>query len=162
MTTPREHISKARKFAWEVAVQVSVWAIVGMIATSFYWIPLVYGTVTGVGVNAGGIASNSKAIGELTETLGGMGQLFGNAEILDAGDTMTAQVNIHSDARRYSEPGSRLVLTNTGDRRKMSVTITVDGKFESEPHIFLTLSRAAGTRLGAAPEDVIQIMIEPE
>lgn len=160
--TPKERISKARKFAWEVALQVSVWAIIGTIATSIYWIPIVYGTVTAVGKNSMTGETNRTAIAELAVIVGDMGVLYGNAEILDVGDTLTAQVNFHSDARRYSEPGTRLVLTNTGDGRKMSATVEVDGKFEGEPHIFLNLSRAAGRRVGASPGDLIQVMIVAE
>ena len=160
--TPKEKISKARKFAWEVALQVSVWAIIGTIASSIYWIPIVYGTVTAVGENSEAVGKNKTAIEELGVIVGDMGQLYGNAEIQAVGDTLTAQVNIHSDARRYSEPGTRLVLTNTGDPRKMSATVVVDGKFESEPHIFVTLTRAAGRRVGANPGDLIQVMIVQE
>jgi len=89
-----------------------------------------------------------------------MGQLFGNALILENGVALTASVNIHSDAGRWSKRGTRLVVTNTGDRSAMTVTITVEGKYEGEPHQFLNMSRAAGRAVGANPGDQIQVAIE--
>lgn len=162
MNDQHEKISRAGKFAREWAMNVTVFISVSLFFSAWYWIPAAYSTVTAIGENSTSVETNEKAIEELAVIVGDMGQLFGNAEILDVGDGLTAQVNIHSDARRYSEPGTRLVLTNTGDRRKMSVTVEVDGKFESEPHIFLSISRASGRRVGANPGDVIQVMIVSE
>lgn len=109
------------------------------------------------------------ALTELAETVGGMDQLFGNAEILPGGDDFTASVNIHSDAVRWYQTGRRLTVTNTGDRREMSVTVTVEGKFEGEPHLFLNLSAAAGRAIGAPPrspedenQDPVEIQISVE
>lgn len=160
MTTPKEKISKARKFAWEVALYVTVGVIMSVIGAAWWWIPAVYGTVTSIGINSEGIAANKTAISEVTETLGGMGVLFGNAEILEEGQTHTASVNTNSDARRWSAPGTRLQVINTGDRRKMSTVVTVEGKFEDDPSIFLFLSRSSGSAIGAAPGDKVQVSIE--
>ena len=141
-------------------MNVSVALGILVITTSWAWIPATYSTVRSISENSSAVVSNAAAISELAEVVGDMGQLFGNAEILDVGDTMTAQINIHSDAVRF-KPGQRLDVTNTGDRREMSVTVEVDGKFESDPYHFLNLSRSAGVRLGARPEDTIQVMIVP-
>ena len=130
------------------------------ILSSPVWISYSVFTVLAVGENSAAITANSKVILELTEAMGGMTQLFGNAEILEVGEVMTAAINTHSDAVRF-KPGQRLVVTNTGDRREMSVTLIVEGKFESEPHVFLNLSRNAGRALGARPGDTIQVAIEP-
>jgi len=43
----------------------------------------------------------------------------------------------------------------------MSVIVTVEGKFEGEPFLFLNMSRAAGRAIGARPGDEIQVAIEP-
>lgn len=157
---PPEALSKARKFAWEVAVQVTVWSMTGVIAMSWYWVPAIYGTVLSIGENKVDIANNGLAIRELSETLGGMAQIFGNAEILENGTTLSVSVNIHSDAGRWSRPGQQLQVINTGDRREMSVIVSVEGKFEGEPHLFLTMSRAAGRAIGANPGDEIQVAIQ--
>jgi len=156
-----ETISRARKFAREWSMNVSVILSVSLLASSPYSIPKVIETVRAIGTNTEAVVTNSTAIFELTELLGDMGQLFGNGEISDVGDVMTAQINIHSDAVRF-KPGQRIVVTNTGDRREMSATVEVAGKFESEPHIFLILTRGAGRALGAQPGETIQIMIVPE
>lgn len=131
------------------------------ILTSPGWISYSVLTVLAVGQNSEATAVNAEAIKGLTAVVGGMTQLFGNAEILDVGDVMTAAINTHSDAVRF-KPGQRLVVTNTGDRREMSVTLIVEGKFESEPHVFLNLSRNAGRALGASPGEMIQVAVEPE
>ena len=146
-------LSKFGKFCWECGQQATVVLLVLGITSSWIWIPVVYGTVMSVG-------ENTKAIAELVEIVGGMGQLFGNAEILGGGERMTASINVHSDAGRWSKSGRRLTVTNTGDRREMSVNVTVEGKFEGEPHLFLNLSRAAGEAIGAKPGDEIQVAIE--
>lgn len=157
---PPEKLSKARKFAWEVAVQVTVWSMTGLIASSWIWVPAIYGTVLDIGENKADIASNGLAITELATTLGGMDQIFGNAEIQENGTSLTVSVNVHSSAVRWSQPGQRLQVINTGDRREMSVIVTVEGKFEDEPHIFLNMSRAAGRAVGASPGDQIQVAVE--
>ena len=157
---PTPTLSTAGKWIWEVSVKVSVVVIVGLLFSSPVWVSRVYSAVTSIGENTKEISANSKLIAELAITLGGMGQLFGNAEVLDVGDTMTASYNTHSDAVRF-KPGQRLIVTNTGDRREMSVTLVIEGKFESEPHIFLNLSKNAGRALGATPGDMVQIAIEP-
>jgi len=152
--------SKARKFAWEVAVQVTVWSMTGVIAMSWYWIPAIYGTVLTIGENKADIETVRLSVVELSETLGGMAQIFGNAEILENGTTLSVSVNIHSDAGRWSKPGTRLTVVNTGDQREMSVIVRVEGKFEGEPHLFLNMSQAAGRAVGAVPGDQIQVSIE--
>jgi len=130
------------------------------VLTSPGWISYSVLTVLAVGENSRAVLANAEAIKELTAVVGGMAQLFGNAEILDIGETMTASINTHSDAVRF-KPGQNLVVTNTGDRRAMSVRLIVEGKFESQPHIFLNLSRNAGRALGASPGETIQVAIEP-
>lgn len=160
MTTPKEKISKARKFAWEVALYVTVGVIMSVIGAAWWWIPAAYGTVTSIGTNSEGIATNKTAIIEITETLGGMGVLFGNAEIQEGGLTLTASVNTDSDARRWAAQGTRLQVINIGDRRKMSAIVTVEGKFEDDPSIFLFLSRASGSAIGAAPGEKVVVSIE--
>jgi len=141
-------------------MKLSVALGVIVVLSSPVWISQGWATVNSIGANTKAITANVTAITELTESLGGMTQLFGNAEVLGVGDVMTAAINTHSDAVRF-KPGQRLVVTNTGDRREMSVTLTVEGKFESEPHVFLNLSRNAGRALGARPGDTIQVAIEP-
>jgi len=141
-------------------VQVTVWSMTGIIAMSWYWIPAAYGFVTSVGENTADIETVRVSVVELTETLGGMAQIFGNAEILENGTTLSVSVNIHSDAGRWSKPGTRLQVINTGDRREMSVIVSVGGKFEGEPHLFLNMSRAAGRAIGANPGDEIQVAVE--
>ena len=42
----------------------------------------------------------------------------------------------------------------------MTVTVTVDGKFESEPFTLLNLSNAAGRAVGASSRDRIQVMVK--
>ncbi len=153
-------VEKARHFAWEVAVQVTVWSMTGVIAMSWYWIPAIYGTVLTIGENKADIETVRLSVVELTETLGGMAQIFGNAEIQENGTTLSVSVNIHSDAGRWSKPGTMLTVVNTGDRREMSVIVAVEGKFEGEPHLFLNMSRAAGRAIGANPGDEIQVSIE--
>lgn len=152
---------RARHFAWEVALQVSVWGVISIIATSFIWIPAVIGTVRTITTNKDSIEVNAAAISELAVTLGGMGEIFGGANILENGQELTVIVNVHSDAGRYFQPGRRLTVTNTGDSREMSVTVEVAGKFEGEPHMFLNMTRAAGRAIGANPGDEIQVSIEP-
>jgi hypothetical protein len=132
----------------------------GIIAMSWYWIPAIYGTVLTIGENKADIETVRLSVVELTETLGGMAQIFGNAEILENGTTLSVSVNIHSDAGRWSRPGQQLQVINTGDRREMSVIVTVEGKFEGEPHLFLTMSRAAGRAIGANPGDQIQVAVQ--
>jgi len=147
-------LSKFGKFCWDCGQQATVVLLVLGITSSWYWIPAVYGTAKSIG-------ENTRAIAELVEVVGGMGQLFGNAKILEGGTEMTASVNVHSDAVRWYQPGRRLTVTNTGDPREMSVNVTVEGKFEGEPHLFLNLSRAAGEAVGASPGEEIQVAIEP-
>ena len=135
-------------------MKISVTLGVLALLSSPVWVVQVYATVVSIG-------ENTKAIAELVEIVGGMGQLFGNALILEGGTAMTASVNVHSDAVRWYKPGRRLTVTNTGDRREMSVNVTVEGKFEGEPHLFLNLSRAAGLAVGASSGEEIQVAIEP-
>ena len=106
------------------------------------------------------IGENTKAIEEIREIVGGMNVLFGNAEVLEEGQTMTASVNVNSEARRWARSGRRLEIINTGDRRQMSVTVTVNGKFEAEPNVFLYMSRASGSAIGARPGEKVQVSIE--
>ena len=157
---PEPAVTKPKSFAREWAMKLAVLLGFAVILGSPGWGWGVYNTVKSVGENSEAIIALTETVTELTATLGGMGQLFGNAEILDVGDTMTAAYNTHSDAVRF-KPGQRLVVTNTGDRREMSVTLVIEGKFESEPHIFLNLSKNAGRALGATPGDTIQVAIEP-
>ena len=79
-------------------MQVTVWSMTGIIAMSWYWIPAIYGTVVTIGENKADIETVRLSVVELTETLGGMAQIFGNAEILENGTTLSVSVNIHSDA----------------------------------------------------------------
>lgn len=153
-------LARAKAYAWEVSMKIAV--IIGVLAFfgSPGWIYGVYSTVTAIGKNTKDITSLRTSVTELSETLGGMGQLFGNAVILENGVALTASVNIHSDAGRWSKQGTRLVVTNTGDRSAMTVILTVEGKFEGEPHQFLNMSRAAGRSVGANPGDQIQVAIE--
>jgi len=154
-------VEKARHFAWEVALQVSVWGAISIIATSWIWIPAVIGTVSSIGENTKDITTLRSSVNELAVTVGGMGTIFGNASVHENGQDLTVIVNVHSDAGRYFQPGRRLTVTNTGDSREMSVTVEVAGKFEGEPHLFLNLTRAAGRAIGADPGDEIQVSIEP-
>ena len=131
------------------------------ILSSPVWLSYSVLTVLSVGENKIAIETNTSAITGLTETLGGMSQIFGNAEVQENGTTLTASVNTRSDAGRYSQPGRRLTVINTGSRREMSVIVTVEGKFEGEPFLFLNMSRAAGRAIGAQPGDEIQVAIEP-
>ena len=153
-------LSKAKAYAWEVSMKIAV--IIGVLAFfgSPGWIYGIYTTVTAIGKNTAAIETVTESLAEMSVTLGGMGQLFGNAMILENGVALTASVNIHSDAGRWSKQGTRLVVTNTGDRSAMTVTLTVEGKFEGEPHQFLNMSRAAGRAVGANPGDQIQVAIE--
>ena len=125
------------------------------------WISYSVLTVLSVGRNTVAITANTETITELAETLGGMNQLFGNAQILENGQSLTVTINVHSDAGRWSQRGRRLIVVNTGDSREMSTTVTVEGKFEGEPHLFLNMSRAAGRAIGASPGDEIQVSIQP-
>ncbi len=132
------------------------------ILSSPVWLSYSVLTVLSVGKNTTAIAANTTSIEGLTETLGGMQVIFGNADIQMNGQALTASVNIHSDAGRWSKPGTRLHVTNTGSRREMSVHVTVAGKFEDEPHVFLNMTSAAGRAVGAQPGDQIQVSIEQE
>lgn len=154
-------VEKARHFAWEVALQVSVWGVATIIATSWIWIPAMIGTVNSIGENTKDIATLRSSVTGLAEVVGGMGEIFGIAEILENGQDLTVSVNVHSDAGRYSRLGRRLLVTNIGSRREMSVTVTVAGNFEEESHLFLNLSRAAGRAIGADPGDEINVSVEP-
>ncbi len=129
------------------------------ILTSPGWISGAILTYLAVGENVEAIAANSTAIIELTETLGGMNQLFGNAEILENGTELTASINTHSNAVRFRE-GQELRVTNTSDRTETTITIIVRGKFEDEPHLLLNLSSASGRAIRASAKE-IQVAIEP-
>lgn len=157
---PTPTLSTARKWVWEVSMKISVTLGILLVLSSPVWVSQGYSTMMSIGENTKAISANAALIAELAITLGGMGQLFGNAEILDVGEVMTAAINTHSDAVRF-KPGQRLIVTNTGDRREMSVTLVIEGKFESEPHVFLNLSKNAGRALGAMPGETIQVAIEP-
>ena len=116
-------------------------------------------TYLAVGENVEAITVNSKAINELTEAIGGMSQLFGNAEILENGSSLTAAINTSSNAVRFEE-GQQLLVTNKTDQSRATITITVQGKFESGPFHLLDLSAASGRALRAS-EKTIQVVIEP-
>lgn len=153
-----EKISKFKKFVWEWSMKLAVTLAVLVTLSSPVWVSSGIATVTSIGANTAAVAKITVTVQELTVLVGDMGQVFGNAEILDVGDTLTAAVNLHSDAVRF-KPGQTLEITNTGDRRQMTAVVTVEGKFESDPFTLLNLSRAAGRALGARPEDKIQIAI---
>jgi hypothetical protein len=129
------------------------------ILTSPGWIGYSIFTVLAVGENTAAITANAAAIGELTEAVGGMAQLFGNAEILENGGNLTAAINTHSNAVRFRE-GQELRVTNTSDRNETTITVVVQGKFEGEPHLLLNLSSASGRAIRASTEQ-IQVAIEP-
>ncbi len=116
-------------------------------------------TYLAVGENVEAIAANSKVISDLTEAIGGMSQLFGNAEILEDGSSLTAAINTSSNAVRFEE-GQQLLVTNKTDQSRATITITVQGKFESGPFHLLDLSAAAGRALRAS-ENTIQVVISP-
>ena len=154
-----EKISKLKKFLWEWSMKLSVTLAIIATLSSPVWVKSGIATITSIGANTAAVARNTVAIQGLTVLVGDMGQVFGNAEILDVGDTLTAAINLHSDAVRF-KPGQTLEITNTGDRRQMTAIVIVEGKFESDPFTLLNLSMAAGRALGARPEDKIQIAIE--
>jgi len=154
-------LSEAKKFAREWSMKITVLLGMSVILGSPVWISQGYATLKSIGENQAAIVALTETVTEITETLGGMDQIFGNAEIQENGTTLTVAVNVHSQAGRYSQPGKRLTIINTGSRRQMSVIVTVEGKFEGEPHLFLNMSRAAGRAVGAAPGDQIQVAIEP-
>jgi hypothetical protein len=134
--------------------------ILAGILTSPGWIGYSVLTVLSVGENTAAIAVNSKSIGDLAEAVGGMAQLFGNAEVMANGTSLTAAINTHSNAVRFRE-GQRLLVTNTSDRGQTQITLTVQGKFEGEAHLLLNLSAVAGRALRASTDE-IQVAIEPE
>ncbi len=152
-------ISKARKWLWGVSMNTSVILAVGAILSSPAWVGGFIKQHQQIDDNAAAIVTNGAAIQSLVETVGDMGLLFGNAEIMEVGAGLTASINLHSDAVRFKQ-GQRLEITNTGDRRQMTTTVTVDGKFESEPFTLLNLSNQAGRAVGAGSGDRIQVMVK--
>ncbi len=154
-------IKEAKSFAREWSMKITVLLGMAVIFGSPVWVTKGYQTLRAIGENSIAIIALGETVTGITETLGGMEQIFGNAEIRENGTTLTVAVNVHSEAGRYSQPGRRLTITNTGDPREMSVQVTVEGKFEGEPHLFLHMSRAAGRGVGAVPGDQIQVAIEP-
>ncbi len=152
---------KAKSFAREWSMKITVLLGMSVILGSPAWAPTLYQTLKAIGENSEAIVAVTATVTKLAATVGGMDQIFGNAEIQENGTTLTASVNTRSDAGRYSQPGRRLTVINTGSRREMSVIVTVEGKFEGESHIFLNMSRAAGRAMGAQPGDEIQVAIEP-
>lgn len=142
-------------------MKLSVLLGMSVILGSPVWVSQGYTTIKSISENRVAIVALGETVTEMSETLGGMDQIFGNADILENGANLTVSVNVHSQAGRYSQPGRRLTVTNTGDRREMSVIVSVEGKFEGEPHLFLSMSHAAGRAIGAQSGDEIQIAIAP-
>ena len=140
-------------------MKVSVALGLFVIFSSPLWISQGVATVNSIGENTIAIAANIKAINALTESVGGMVQLFGNAEVLEDGSQLTTAINTYSDAVRFRE-GQRLIVTNTSDRSETTIRVTVLGKFESDPFHLLNLSAAAGRAIRAS-QDKIQVAIEP-
>jgi len=140
-------------------MKLSVTLGVLFVLSSPVWISQGWATVNSIGANSQAISANAVAIGELTEVVGGMIQIFGNAEILENGAALTAAINTHSNAVRFRE-GQQLRVTNTSDRSETTITIVVQGKFEDEPHLLLNLSAAAGRAIRASEKE-IQVAIEP-
>ncbi len=154
-------VEKAKSFAREWSMKITVLLGMAVILGSPVWITQGYQTLKAIGENSKAIVAVTKTVTELAATVGGMSQIFGNAEIQENGTTLTASVNTRSDAGRYSQPGRRLTVINTGSRQERSVIVTVEGKFEGEPYLFLNMSRAAGRAIGAQPGDEIQVAVEP-
>ncbi len=121
-----------------------------------------------VGENKSAISATNEIVTEMAEALGGMTQLFGNAEILEDGVQLTAAINTSSDANRFDQ-GQELLVTNKGDRSRSTITVIVRGQFdEGNPYHLLDLSAAAGRALRAPQEPEegdervkIQVSIEP-
>ena len=134
-------------------------AITLMVFSSPGWATALVMTFLAVGHNTAAIEVNTGAIGELVEAVGGMTQLFGSAEVRENGDLLTAAINTSSPATRFDE-GQRLLVTNKSDQSRATITITVRGKFESDPYHLLDLSAASGRALRAS-EKRIQVVIEP-
>ena len=158
--SPAPTLSTTRKFLWEWSMKLSVTLGVLFVLSSPVWVSQGWATISSISGNTAAIEANAEAIKDLAEALGGMTMLFGNAEILPDGSSLTAAINLHSDAVRFRE-GQRLLVTNTSDRGQTQITLTVQGKFEDAPHLLLNLSAGAGRALRAST-DQIQVAIEPE
>jgi len=96
---------------------------------------------------------------DIQKQLKDLSLLYGLATVSDAGDEITAAINVGGPAVRLDE-GQELWVTNRSGESKTKIKVRVSGSFTAGDRYLIRLSKEAGIAIEASKNE-IQVVIEP-
>jgi len=164
---------------WKWIRTMLIWS--GILAVGFLIYPIGWGMYWQVNLPEVGLMAvvnrNAKAIEQLVsynrmheggqrgqfediqKQLKGLSLLYGLATVSEAGDEITAAINVGGPAVRLDE-GQELWVTNRSDESKTKIKVRVSGSFTAGDRYLIRLSKEAGIAIEASKNE-IQVVIEP-
>jgi len=170
-------LKRIQDFCWDCIMKVIVILTVAGVLSSPIWIQDTVSTIRQIGTNKGSIEANALQIASLITTMGEHGEeqekqfekfekrlkkldlLFGLATISDAGNELTAAININGNTVRFTQ-GTELKVTNRSDPSEVSIRVKVRGTFKAAPAYLLIMSAEPGRAIAASLK-AIHVAIEP-
>lgn len=168
---------RVKELFWKVMASVLVVVVVS--SPGWLWVTVTYGysTIKTISENKDGVAEikatlvserlewanweeeRQKEYQQIQRQLSDLKILWGLATISNAGDEMTAAINVGGPAVRIRQ-GVELWITNNTDPDETKIKVKVEGTFKAGPSYLLRLSREAGNAIEASRAE-IQVQVEP-